>query len=83
MDICKADRKWFGLMESDPASFSRQWYPALAAIQTECLQRAARAITRIRTLGPAQESGQAMTGTINRYLFLTDDQLKTPSASRS
>ncbi len=80
MDICKADPKWFALMESDPASFSRQWYPALSSIQTECLQRAARAITRMWTLGPAQENGRTMTGTISRYLFLMDDQLKTPSA---
>ncbi len=81
MDICRADPKWFPLMESDPASFSRQWYPALAAIQTETLQRAARAITRMWTLGPAQENGRTMTGTISRYLYLMDDQLKTPSAS--
>lgn len=81
MDICSADPKWFALMKSDPASFSRQWYPALAAVQTECLQRAARAITRMWTLGPAQENGRTMTGTIDRYLFLTDDQLKTPSPS--
>ena len=70
MDICRADPKWLALMESDPASFSRRWYPALAAIQTECLQRAARAITRMWTLGPAQENGRTMTVTISRYLFL-------------
>ncbi|MCQ3810822.1 MAG: hypothetical protein KTV68_09745 [Acidimicrobiia bacterium] len=81
MDICKADPKWLALMESDPAAFSRQWYPALSAIQTETLQRAARAITRMWTLGPAQENGRTMTGTISRYLYLMDDQLKTPSAS--
>lgn len=81
MDICKADPKWLRLMESDPASFSRQWYPHLAAIQTETLQRAARAITRMWTLGPAQENGRTITGTINRYLFLTDEQLKTPTSS--
>ena len=81
MDICKADPKWLNLMESDPASFSRQWYPALAAIQTETLQRAARAITRMWTLGPARENGQTMTGTISRYLFLMDHQLMTPTSS--
>jgi len=81
MDICKADPKWLALMESDPASFSRQWYPHLAAIQTETLQRAARAITRMWTLGPAQENGRTMTGTISRYLFLTDRQLMTPTSS--
>ena len=81
MDICKADPKWIPLMESDPASFSRQWYPALSAIQTETLQRAARAITRMWTLGPAQENGRTMTGTISRYLYLMDGQLKTPSPS--
>ena len=80
MGICMDDPKWIPLMESDPASFSRQWYPALAAIQTETLQRAARAITRMWILGPAQENGRTMTATISRYLYLKDDQLKTPSA---
>ena len=80
MGICMDDPKWFPLMESDPASFSRQWYPALAAIQTETLQRAARAITRMWTLGPAQKNGRTMKATISRYLCLKDDQLKTPSA---
>ena len=81
MDICKADPKWFALMESDPASFSRQWYPHLAAIQTETLQRAARAITRMWTLGPAQENGRTMKATIGRYLNLKDVQLMTPTSS--
>lgn len=78
--ICMDDPKWIALMESNSAAFNRKWYPALAAIQTETLQRAARAITRMWTLGPAQENGRRMTGIISRYLFLTDDQLKTPSA---
>lgn len=80
MDICMADPKWFALMESDSAAFSRKWYPALAAIQTETLQRAARAITRMWILGPAQENGRTMQATISRYLYLTDAQLKNPSA---
>ena len=81
MDLCKADPKWFALLNSDLAAFSRQWYPALAETQTEVLQRAARAIARMWTLGPAQKGGKAMTGVIGRYLSLTDDQLKTPSNS--
>ena len=80
MDLCTADPKWFALLNSDLAAFSRQWYPALAETQTEILQRAARAIARMWTLGPAQKNGKAMTGVLGRYLFLTDEQLKTPSS---
>lgn len=78
MDFCRADSAWLKLMESNGAAFIRDWYPALAAKQTETLQRAARAIARMWTLGPASENGSMLTGIIKRFLFLMDDQLSTP-----
>ena len=66
------------LMESNAVEFQRKWYPALAAKQTETLQRAARAVARMWTLGPASENGRRLTGIIKRFLFLTDDKLSTP-----
>lgn len=78
MDFCRADSSWSRLMQSNAASFQRKWYPALAAKQTETLQRAARAIARMWTLGPASENGRRLTGIIKRFLFLTDDKLSTP-----
>ncbi|MXY10403.1 MAG: hypothetical protein F4Z00_00170 [Acidimicrobiaceae bacterium] len=79
MAYLSADPKWQELMESDPAKFARQWYPALAAKQTETLQRAARAIARMWTLGPAQPHAQRLTGIIGRFLFIMDDDLRTPA----
>ena len=78
MDFCRADASWLRLMESNAVAFQRKWYPALAAKQTETLQRAARAVARMWTLGPASENGRRLTGIINRFLFLTDDKLSTP-----
>jgi len=71
--------EWQALLKSDQAGFSRQWYPALAAKQTETLQRAARAIARMWTLGPAQQHTQRLTGIIGRFLFILDDDLSTPA----
>ena len=78
MDYCRADPAWLQLMEADGAAFQREWYPAFAAKRTETLQRAARAVARMWTLGPASENGNMLTGIIKRFLFLTDDQLSTP-----
>ena len=66
-------------MESNAASFQRQWYPALAAKQTETLQRAARGVARMWTLGPARAHGQRLSGVIGRFLFIMDDDLSTPA----
>ena len=79
MAYWRTDPKWQELMKSDPAKFARQWYPALAAKQTETLQRAARAIARMWTLGPAQPHAQRLTGLIGRFLFIMDDDLGTPA----
>ena len=78
MDFCQAESPWLKLMESNAVEFQRKWYPALAAKQTETLQRAARAVARMWTLGPASENGRRLTGIIKRFLFLTDDKLSTP-----
>lgn len=58
--------------------FSTGWYQALAADVTEVLQRFLRAVCRMWTLGPLGEHGKQLTGTINRFLFLTDDRLRFP-----
>ena len=69
------DPKWFRLAESDPALWSERWYPHLAARQVEALQRAARFLVRLWTLGPARAGGQRLSGLLRRFLFLTNDQL--------
>ena len=69
------DPKWLRLMESDPALWSKRWYPHLAVRQVETLQRAARFLVRLWTLGPAQGEGKRLSGLLRRFLFLTDDQL--------
>ena len=79
MAYWRTDPKWQQLMVSDPASFQRQWYPALSAKQTETLQRASRAIARMWTLGPAQPHAQRLTGVIGRFLFIMNDDLGTPT----
>ena len=63
------------LMQDEPGSFGKEWYPRLAKIQIACLQRAARALCRIWTLGPLQEDARFATGLIGRFLFLQDHQL--------
>ena len=79
MTYCRTDPRWLGLMESNAASFQRQWYPALAAKQTETLQRTARGVARMWTLGPARAHGQRLSGVIGRFLFIMDDDLSTPA----
>ena len=69
------DAKWSQLMRSDPALWSRAWYPHLAATQTATLQRAARFLVRLWTLGSAQGEGKRLKGLLGRFLFLTDEQL--------
>lgn len=83
MGCCRADPSWPRLMEADGMAFQREWYPAFATKQTETLQRAARAVARMWTLGPASENGKMLTGIIKRFLFLTDDQLSTPYNRRT
>ncbi len=75
MELFREDPIWIQRMKGDPAAFSDAWYPHLAAAQTRMLQRAARALARAWTLGPAQEPGKRLTGVIGRFLFLTDDRL--------
>lgn len=79
MTYCRSDPRWFKMMESNAALFARQWYPALAAKQTETLQRAARSVARMWTLGPAKAHGQKLSGVIGRFLFMMDDDLSTPA----
>ena len=69
------DPKWFQLVQDDPALWSERWYPYLAARQVETLQRAARFLVRLWTLGPARADGQRLSGLLRRFLFLTDDQV--------
>lgn len=78
MTYCRTDPRWLGLMESNTVKFQQQWYPALAAKQTETLQRAARGVARMWTLGPARAHGQQMSGVIGRFLFIMDDDLGAP-----
>ena len=63
------------LMQKEPGLFGREWYPRLARIQVACLQRAARALCRIWTLGPLQEDAGFATGLIGRFLYLQDHHL--------
>ena len=64
----QTDSAWDELMKSDQAEFARQWYPALAAKQTETLQMAARAIATIWDSGPARPYGQKVEGIVSRFL---------------
>ena len=73
--IHSEDPKWYRLMASDPALWSERWYPHLAATQIETLQRVARFLVRLWTLGPARADGQRLSGLLTRFLFLTDDHL--------
>ncbi len=79
MAYCRTDPQWLELMKSNAGKFHRQWYPALAAKQTETLQRAARGVARIWTLGPARAHGQKMSSVIGRFLFIMDDDLGAPA----
>ena len=69
------DPMWDRLMESDPALWSERLYPPLATKQIAALQRAARFLVRLWTLGPARADGQRFSGRLRRFPFLTDDQL--------
>ena len=75
--IHSEDPEWHRLMQSDPALWSDRWYPHLAATQIATLQRAARFLVRLWTLGPARADGQRFSGRLRRFLSLTDDQLAT------
>ena len=83
MGICREDPRRLHQMTTDPAGFGDAWYPHLAAIQIRTLQRAARALSRAWTLGPAQDLGRRLTGVIGRFLFRTDEQLdRCPSRTQ-
>lgn len=69
------DPRWLRLAESDPALWSERWYPHLAARQVEPLQRAARFLVGLWTVGPAQGEGKKLKGSLRRFLCLTDDGL--------
>ena len=73
--ILNEDSKWSQRMHADHALFSRTWYPHLAATQIGTLQRAARFLVRLWTLGPAQGEGKRFKGSLGRFLNLTDEQL--------
>ena len=62
-------------MHADQALFSQSWYPHLAARQVETLQRAARFLVRLWTVGPAQGEGKKLKGLLSRFLNLNEDQL--------
>ena len=62
-------------MHADQALFSQSWYPHLAARQIEALQRAARFLVGLWTLGPAQGEGKKLKGLLSRFLNLNEDQL--------
>lgn len=72
--VLSEDPKWSQRMH-DYASFSQGWYPHLAATQIATLQRAARFLAKLWTLGPAQSEGKKYKGSLRRFLDLTDDQL--------
>ena len=82
MALHSEDPEWLRLMESDPALWSERWYPHLAARQVETLQRAARFLVRLWTLGPAQGEGKKLKGSLRRFLSLTDDQLASCRVSQ-
>lgn len=75
--IHSEDPEWYRLMQSDPVLWSDRWYPHLAATQIATLQRAARLLVRLWTLGPARADGKRYSGRLRRFLSLTDDQLAT------
>ena len=52
-------------------------YRALAEHFAETLQRFLRAVCRMWTLGPLSEHGKRLVGIIDRFLFLTDGQLRS------
>ena len=68
--------EWIGKLRTP--EFSAGWYEVLAADVTEVLQRFLRGICRMWTLGPLGNHGKSLTGTISRFLYLTDDQLASP-----
>ena len=82
-DIHNSDPDMIGLMHSDQGSWSRVWHPALARQQVATLQRGARGIARIWTLGPARCEGIRLSGIIGRFLFLADVDLGSIPPSKS
>ena len=73
--IFSEDPKWSQPMHADQALCSQSWYPHLAARQVETLQRAARFLVRLWTVGPAQGEGKKLKGLLSRFLNLNEDQL--------
>ena len=74
--VLSEDPKWSQRIHADDyALFSRTWYPHLAARQVGTIQRAARLLVTLWTLGPAQGEGKKYKGSLRRFLNLTDDQL--------
>ncbi len=64
--LFREDKEWTRLMEEDFAGFGPRWYPHLAAVQTQHLQRTARTLARAWTLGPARDEGKRLTGVVRR-----------------
>ncbi|MCY3850950.1 MAG: hypothetical protein OXF75_09145 [Acidimicrobiaceae bacterium] len=83
MAIFDEEPRWLKMMVSDTAQFSRRWYPYLASRQVETLQRAARFLVRLWTLGPAQQHGKRLSGLVSRFLSITDDKLSSVPSLRS
>ena len=71
------DPNWLQLMQSDTRLWSQRWYPYLAARQVEAVQRVARFLVRLWTLGPARAQGKRLSGLLGRFLFITDEQLRS------
>ncbi|MFC1627535.1 hypothetical protein ACFL3H_00305 [Gemmatimonadota bacterium] len=61
----------------DSAEFSG-FYSVINKDLTTVLQRLARALCRLFTMGPLGGIGKQLTGTISAFLFLSDGQLKIP-----
>ena len=74
-DFVRRHPEW--IAQAGTAGFSAG-YEALAADIIAVLQRFLRGVCRMWTLGPLGENGRWLTGTINRFLFLTDERLPVP-----
>jgi hypothetical protein len=74
-DLHHADVAMVRVMCDNPGVWSQVWHPQLARLQVAQLQRTARAIARVWTLGPAAPEGKRLVAYLGRFLYLTDDQL--------
>lgn len=59
------------------------FYTEMAGCLTGTVQRCARALSRMWTLGPLGETGRRYTGVVQPFLSIGDADLRTPSRRRS